>query len=84
MSSPAPDQPGAGPENGLPDDLASLAERLRSSRPRASTSLRHRIEDGLSVLPGPTPDRARVKALIGAFALIGTFLLALGGLVTFL
>ena len=84
-----PPQPSDSPDpNGqpleLPDDLASLGERLRASRPVPSSAVRHRILDRLTTIPAEGPNGGRTGTLIALFAATGTFLLAVGALVTFL
>ena len=72
-------------EDDLPDDLASLAERLHAGRPTPSAALRRRLyERSLAAPPGEEVDRTRVRTRIARFASTGVLLLAIAVLVTFL
>ena len=68
----------------LPDDLASLGERLRASRPVPSSAVRHRILDRLTTIPADATSGGRTGNLIALFAASGALLLAVGALITFL
>jgi hypothetical protein len=68
-----------------PDDLVTLAERLRTGRPAPSVALRRQIQE---VIVGArefdAPDPRRTTTLIAAFGAAGTLLLAAGAVITFL
>ena len=68
-----------------PDDLVTLAERLRTDRPAPSVALRRRLQEvlgGAGELDPPAP--RRTTGLIAAFGTAGTLLLAAGAVITFL
>jgi hypothetical protein len=68
-----------------PDDLAALAERLRTGRPAPSVAVRRRLQDViLGAGESDAPDPRRTTTLIAAFGAAGTLLLAAGAVITFL
>jgi hypothetical protein len=69
----------------LPEDVATLADRLRAGRPAPSAALRRRVHElSLSARPVDEVDESRARIRIAVLATAGTLLLAIGALITFL